>query len=110
MVVQLDIIVLCRPTVDLPLDLVAIVVDDEEVRLDSVADHGPDLLQRLRGCDVSGVCSVVWVETRRTERALTSWSEPSPTKSTVRRGFCSVAARAHPRAAPTDQPIAPHRI
>lgn len=48
MVVQLDVVVLCLPAVDLSLDLVAIVVQDKEVRLDTTPQHGSDLLEGLR--------------------------------------------------------------
>lgn len=101
MVVHLDIVVFGLFAVNLAFDFVPVVVQDEEVRLDTSAEHRSDFLQSLLlSAALVNLCG-----------SRTSCREPSPTNRTVRRSSpVSFAARAAPRHAPTDQPIAPHRI
>ncbi len=47
MIVHLDIVVFRLPTVDLPLDLVSVIIEHEEVRVDAATEHCADFLHRL---------------------------------------------------------------
>ena len=47
MIIHLNVVVLRLRTVDLPLDFVAVVIEDEEVRVDASSQHCSDFLQCL---------------------------------------------------------------